>query len=78
MTRGKRIKELDQLLPVYESTHQVENILTAKAYHSQFPPHEYILLGVISFMEDKIVDESWDIYALRGPSWFDICQNTCI
>lgn len=75
LTRGQRMKELDQLLSDYKSTHQLENILAARTYHSQFPAHGYIPLAVISFMEGKIVDESWDIYALRGPAWSDVCQN---
>lgn len=53
--RGERIKELDQLSQVYSSTHQVENIVAAKAYHAQFPADEYVPTGTISFAEGKMV-----------------------
>ena len=62
------MKELDQLLEVYSSTHQVENIMAAKAYHAQFPADEHVQTGTILFAEGKIVDENSDPATLKGPA----------
>lgn len=75
LKRGERMKELDQLSEVYSSTHQVENIMAAKAYHAQLPADEYVPSGTISFAEGKIVDGNSDLSKMKGPAWFEVCQE---
>lgn len=75
LTRGERMKELGQLSEVYSSTHQVENIMAAKAYHAQCPADEYVPTGTISFAEGKIVDEKSGLAKMKGPAWFEVCQE---
>ena len=47
------MKELDQLSEVHSSTHQVESIVAAKAYHVQFPDDEHAPTGTIPFPEGR-------------------------
>lgn len=70
LTRAERIRELERLAPFYESNAPKNNILTARAYHAQFPVEE-LVPAMRVFCNGQIVDRS-KMRLSEGPTWREV------
>lgn len=68
---AERLRELEILSIHYETTHQKNNIMAVKTWHSQFPPEQIVPDEEILFQDGKIVKE--ELEDEGGVIWIEVC-----
>ena len=69
---AERLRELEILSIHYETTHQKNNIMAVKAWHSQFPPEQIVPDEEVIFQDGKIV-KGEELEDEGGVIWIEVC-----